>query len=80
MIKCNLSQEERSFIDQYAEKYKDSTDEQIKRAVYLTKPMKYILREERTGKSFTKVPVMYKNKTVDQIGAIDGGDGQEPTV
>ena len=78
MNECNLSQEEKKYINQYTEKYKDSTDAQIKRAVYLTKPMRCILREEKTGKNMTRVPVMYKNKTVDQIGAIDGGDGQGP--
>lgn len=77
---CSLSHEEKHFIDQYVERYKDSTDAQIKQIVYLTKPMKYMLREERAGRNMIKVPVMYKNKTADQVGTIDSGDEQGPTV
>ncbi len=63
----NLSKVERDFIDQYVERYKDATDGAIKTAVYLTAPMKYILRQENIGKSMLKTPVIYKNLTIEEL-------------
>lgn len=61
----SLTNDEKKYIDTMIEKYKDYTDSQIKTRVYATKPMKYILRQEKSGKSMLKTPVLYKNITVD---------------
>ncbi len=37
-------------------------DAKIKSAVYLTTPMRYILKQEKMGRNMRKVPVIYKNK------------------
>lgn len=52
------------FIRSILEKYSNYTDFQLKTAVYLTEPMKYILEQENTGQKMLKVPVLYKDNTV----------------
>ena len=52
------------FIRTICEKYKNHDDASIKTAAYYTKPMKYILRQEKKGRKMTKIPVLYGNKTV----------------
>ena len=59
--------EEKSFIDEKLNELRDYSDAEIKTRVYLTPPMKYILREERTGRAMGKVPVLYKNLTVQEL-------------
>ena len=63
----NLSKAERDFIDQFVEQYKDATEGSIKTAVYMTAPMKYILRQENAGRSMLKNPVIYKNLTIEEL-------------
>lgn len=63
----NLDPEEISFIKEICQKYRDYSDAQIKTAVYLTKPMRYILRQEKEGRQMIKVPVLYQNKTVQDM-------------
>lgn len=63
----NLSQDEMNFINELLEKFKDSTDAEIKTSVYLTKPMRYILRKEKNGAMMLKTPVLYKNCTVEEF-------------
>lgn len=46
------------------DKYATYSDAAIKTAVYLTEPMKYVLRQERKGISMLKVPILYKDDTV----------------
>lgn len=62
----NLSEDEISFIEEFAEKLKDATDSDMKKRVYLTKPMKYILRKEKNSAMMLKTPVLYKNCTVEE--------------
>lgn len=54
-----LSDAEKEIIDTCIAKYKDSTDSDMRKAAYFTAPMKYILRQEKLGKSMLKVPVLY---------------------
>ena len=63
----NLSHEEVSFIKDICQKYGDYSDAKIKTTVYFTKPMRYILKQEKQGRQMTKVPVLYQNKTVQDI-------------
>lgn len=59
-----LNDDKAIFIRRICEKYKNHDDASIKTAAYCTKPMKYILRQEKKGRKMTKVPVLYENKTV----------------
>ena len=68
----NLTQEEICFIQEMCQKYGDYSDAQIKTAVYLTSPMRYILKQEKQGRQMTKVPVLYQNKTVQDMDAVNG--------
>lgn len=64
----DLSENESHFAAELLEKYRGFSDGEIKSTVYLTKPMKYILREEKKGRTMTKVPVLYQNKMAgDQV-------------
>lgn len=63
----NLSKDEIRFIEEFVEKFKDTTDSDIKKRVYLTKPMKYILRKEKNSAMMLKTPVLYKNCTVEEL-------------
>lgn len=60
----NLSKEEKEMISVICQKYKDHDDAKIKLVAYMTKPMKYIIKQEKTGRNMTKIPVIYKNSTV----------------
>ena len=62
----DLSDIERETIDMCIEKYKDRSDAQMRTAAYLTPPMRYIMKQERSGKSMLKTPVLYKNISVDK--------------
>ena len=66
-IDSSLSKCEQEFIDQFIEKYLNSTEAEIKTAVYLTDPMKYVLRQEKDGRNMLKIPVLYKDSTVEDI-------------
>ena len=50
-IDSSLSKCEQEFIDQFIAKYLNSTEAEIKTAVYLTDPMKYVLRQEKDGRN-----------------------------
>lgn len=63
----NLDDCEKIFINRYLEKFKEYDDALIKTKVYLTTPMKYVLRQEKKGRMMTKKPILYKNKTVDEL-------------
>ena len=67
--KCetNLSNAEKEFIEEYIDELSVYTDSDIKKRTYLTSPMKYILRQERTGRNMMKIPVLYKNQTVIEL-------------
>lgn len=60
----SLSREEMVVIFDICQKFRNHSDTNIKIAAYKTKPMKYILQQEKIGRNMTKVPVIYKNSTV----------------
>lgn len=62
-----LCEEEMKFIDIILSKYENTSDNGIKTIVYLTKPMKYILRQEQLGRNMLKKPVLYKNQTIETL-------------
>ncbi len=63
----SLDTEEIRFIKQYVSKYNKFSEFEIKTAVYLTKPMKYIIRQEKNKRNMLKTPVLYKDSTVIQM-------------
>lgn len=63
----DLDEEDKTFIKKVVEKYKDYNDGEIKTVVYRTPPMRYVLSQEKLGKSMLKVPVLYLNETVDRM-------------
>ena len=63
----NLSDDEIAFIDESLKKYGNMSDSEIKTKAYLTKPMKYILRKEKSGAMMLKTPVLYKNRTAEEL-------------
>ena len=60
----SLSTEEKGMIICICQKYEDYDDAKIKTAAYMTKPMKYIIKNEKMGRNMTKIPVLYKDSTV----------------
>ena len=62
--KSNLNEKQKKIIYNIINKYIDSTDAAVKIAVYRTDPMQYILEQEKKGRNMTKVPVLYKDKSV----------------
>lgn len=60
----NLSQEEKMMLLGICQKYKNFDDAKIKLEAYMTKPMKYIIKQEKKGRNMTKIPVIYKDSTV----------------
>lgn len=66
----NLEEEELAFITDMCQKYKDYDDTYMKIAVYRTKPMKYILEQEKRGRQMTKIPVLYKDRTVIEMDTL----------
>lgn len=66
----NLSAEEICFIAEKCRQYANCSDAQMKTAAYLTKPMKYILTQEGKKRQMTRIPVLYKDKTVIEMDAV----------
>lgn len=60
----SLSLQEINFIRTNVQKFHDTDDTGIKIVVYHTKPMQYILRQEKLSRNMLKTPVLYKNCTV----------------
>lgn len=59
-----LTFQERDLLDTVIDKYGNLSDSQIKTKVYLTKPMKTILKKEKRGGSQFKVPIIYQDTIV----------------
>ena len=62
--RLELDQQEKRMILHICQKYGDYDDAKIKAAAYMTKPMKYIIKNENKGRNMTKIPVLYKDSTV----------------
>ena len=60
----DLDSQKINYIKSKCEQYRNDSDAEIKIKVYLTDPMKYILRQEKAGRNMLKTPVLYKDSTV----------------
>jgi hypothetical protein len=59
-----LSDEQKSYVQQIVSNYANATDMTMKLAAYKTEPMKYILAQEKKGRKMTRIPVLYKDTSV----------------
>lgn len=59
-----LSKEEIDLINSIIIKYAKLSEKDLKTKVYLTDPMRYILKEEERGKKMLHSAVIYKDKTI----------------
>ena len=59
-----LSNEQKAYINNIVKQYLSSSDAEIKTAVYLTSPMRHILKQEKLGRNMSRVPVLYKDSSV----------------
>jgi uracil-DNA glycosylase family 4 len=60
----NISLEALNILNSVIVKYGVLNEKDLKTKVYLTKPMRFILAEEKNGKKMLHTAVIYKNKTV----------------
>jgi uracil-DNA glycosylase family 4 len=60
----SLEEDSINLIREVTKKYGAMNEFMIKVAAYRSKPMRYILDQEKKGKNMLKVPVIYKDKTV----------------
>lgn len=63
-FELRLQKQEMEILAKIISKYSSMTNSQIKTITYITKPMKYILRQERKGKKMLNKPVIYKDGTI----------------
>jgi uracil-DNA glycosylase family 4 len=63
-IDIKLSKEEIDLLESIISKYADMNEKVLKSNVYLTDPMRYILKEEKKGKKMPHSAVIYKDKTI----------------
>lgn len=54
-------------IAEVFEKHGHLSNSRIKNAVYLTEPMRFVLKEENKGKDMRNKPVLYKDKTAREL-------------
>ncbi|MFC1730084.1 uracil-DNA glycosylase [candidate division KSB1 bacterium] len=66
-FKPDIGEDAENILAEVLCKYAQHTNSQIKTAVYRTKPMKYILNEEKKGRDMRKIPVIYQNNTSIQL-------------
>lgn len=59
-----LNEKDLEIIADVMTKYGHLSNSELKTAAYLSKPMRYILREERKGRKMRNAAVIYKNKTI----------------
>jgi len=67
-IAITLKNEELEVIVEILEKYGHLTNSAIKTVTYRTKPMQYILNQERLGKKMLNKAIIYKDKTILEKG------------
>lgn len=63
-LNVKLSKEELELLESIIVKYANLSERDLKTRVYLTDPMRYILREEEKGKKMLHSAVIYKDKTI----------------
>jgi uncharacterized phage-associated protein len=59
-----LTDEQKHYIINIVKKYKDFTEAALKIATYRTKPMQYILEQEKMGRNMSRIPILYKNLSI----------------
>jgi len=59
-----LTDEQKQYILNIVQKYKDFSDANLKVATYRTKPMQYILEQEKMGRNMSRIPILYKNSSI----------------
>ncbi len=63
-INIKLTKEELELLESVLVKYSNYNEKILKSKVYLTDPMRYILKEEKKGKRMLHSAVIYKDKTI----------------
>jgi len=66
-FQSNLNKASLDIIYEIIGKYGDLNDSRLKTVIYLTEPMRYILRQEKLGKDMRNKPIIYKNRLVGQL-------------
>ncbi len=61
-FEINMDENGLEILAEVTERYGHLNNAEIKRAVYRTKPMRYLLEQERQGRDMRKVPIIYKDK------------------
>lgn len=56
-----------NIITEVIHEYGRFSNAKLKSAVYLTKPLKYVLKEEKKGRDMRKVPLIYKDKIATEL-------------
>lgn len=69
-----------NIITEVVQKYGCYSNAKIKSAVYLTRPMKYILKEEAQGKDMRNFPLIYKDKMSFELDNIHHTDSNLPIL
>lgn len=69
-LRISLKEEMLSIILEIVNKYGNMDERKIKSIVYLTEPMKYILRQEKAGRNMQRAPVIYKDKIIAELDKI----------
>lgn len=64
-----LSNQEREIIERTLKRHGRKSDSEIKTAAYLTRPMKYLLRQEKLGRNLRNKPVIHKDQTIIEMDA-----------
>lgn len=62
-----LSDEVMSIIREVFEVYGNKSDSELSTSVYLTRPMKYLLKREKNGEDISRIPVLYEDKEAQEM-------------
>lgn len=66
-ISINHTSDELSVIDSVLGRYGQLSDRDVKTVVYMTRPMRYILRQEKLGRDMYNKPIIYRNKIAPEM-------------
>ena len=72
-FEIDFADNELEIIGEVLERFGNMNNSNTKIAVYRTKPMRYILKQEKLGRDMRKVPVIYKNCTSPELDAKNNG-------
>jgi hypothetical protein len=60
---CGLAAEQKMYVRSIVATYANSSDAAMKIAAYRTEPMRYIIKQENSGRNMLRVPVLYKDSS-----------------